>query len=833
MGKMDISPKELERLMNMAESALFIAKADSDMQIIYANDRFYSILKYTREEYMEQFDNNFMSAVLPEEKQKLRNLMARQAAFGGALNLEYRVARKDGTVAWISLSAHTVILDGQMVYYSSCQDITKTKKNLDDIYNAKREIDVMANSIPGGVIKIRMSDFKLIYANDGYYLLTGYSRPEFHMEFGEYADTIIYEDDIDNVRKSVAAALTNQGLLGFEFRIVSRDGEKKWIYVNGRRIDDVDGEAVYLCVLMDITTRKQMEADFEDSAKRAELISDFLQETMWTYNVNSKKLVRSGSLDNTYSNESVLSNIFDLENMSEYMHPDDVDRFEDDLKEAKKKPQCMRNKYRIKNGKGNYQNIEISMISVSASGEKNPDKIYGVTRIIDVDYTDGGRAKNNVTNRIMAMVKSAQSKSKDNITGLMPYSAFISKADKILKGRGEKDKYALVCADIIEFNKFNHHYGFSVSNEILKIFSNIILNTIAKDGICSRVDGDYFIAMFKYERHKDLMQIMSGMLRSKEEFDKREGNIKFGTTSGIYLIQQNDSELADMLERADLARRSIKGLMGNHYAIYTDDLQKERFKEEEIIDRIFKSIGDNSIEICYMPRIKDNKENVVGCKAVPRVLMEDGHYIESVQLLRFIERGGRLQDFAFACLSIACCNMGAWKKKGNRTVPMSIEITASELSMQDAADKIDDIVITQNGLSPEDIIFEINERYFADCTTVFEMSIQTLCQRGYNVVISRFGSDHTAVNALKRLPITGIKFHGEHFNENMAAGREKIIFKKIVDMAKELGMTVTCGGIHTQLQEDFAKEIGCDMLEGDMYYGKIRNNVLEKCFLTD
>ena len=204
-------------------------------------------------------------------------------------------------------------------------------------------------------------------------------------------------------------------------------------------------------------------------------------------------------------------------------------------------------------------------------------------------------------NRLITLAKTASSKTEDDsITGLMPYSAFLSKADKILRDRGDKKRYAILCADINEFLKFSHHYGFSISNQILKIFSQVLLNNIAKDGLCSRVDGDYFVVMFQYADHKELMRLMSSMVRSKEEFDEQDGSVRFGTTTGIYLVQPEDDDLADMLEKADLARRSIKGLMGNHYAIYTEDLKKDRFKEEEIVDEIYNSMRSRSIEICFI-----------------------------------------------------------------------------------------------------------------------------------------------------------------------------------------------------------------------------------------
>ncbi len=823
---------ELLLLMNSSECAMFIAKSGSEIELIYANDKFYSMLQYTKEEYIDKFGNSFMASVLTEEKQKLRTLIARQAAAGGTLKLEYRAVRKDNSVAWLSLSAKAVVRDNQLIYYSSCIDVTKTKKTLDDIYNAKREIDVMANSIPGGVIKVRMSDFKLIYANDGYFMLTGYSRAEFHMEYGGFCDSVLYPSDVDEVKRYVKLAIENHGLLGFECRLVSKSGDIKWVYVSGRRIDDDNGQPVYLCILTDVTAKKNIESEFEDNLRRAEVIAGILKAVLWTYDIASSKIKQSGMLESTYSQQGRPDSYQDLQEMIQMLHPEDEQRIKDSLAQIKKTKGQLQVRLRVRNSVGIFQDVEINAASICDT-EGKPCKIYGMTRVVNEPAPDTVLDREKNENRLITLAKTASSKTEDDsITGLMPYSAFLSKADKILRDRGDKKRYAILCADINEFLKFSHHYGFSISNQILKIFSQVLLNNIAKDGLCSRVDGDYFVVMFQYADHKELMRLMSSMVRSKEEFDEQDGSVRFGTTTGIYLVQPEDDDLADMLEKADLARRSIKGLMGNHYAIYTEDLKKDRFKEEEIVDEIYNSMRSRSIEICFMPRIYKDKSNVIGCKAIPRVLLKDGQYIESVKLLKFIERGGKLNEFAFVTLSSVCANMGAWKGLGNRIVPLSIEMTASELSMQNTVDIIDDIVIRRNNLEPSDIIFEIHERYFAEGTTVFDMNVDSLCKKGYQVVISRFGSDHTAVNALKRLPVTGIKFHGGFFNEN-TSNREKVIFGKVVEMAKELGLSVTCGGIQTKQQEDFAKAIGCEVFEGEMYYGKVRHNVFEKCFLSD
>ena len=118
-------------------------------------------------------------------------------------------------------------------------------------------------------------------------------------------------------------------------------------------------------------------------------------------------------------------------------------------------------------------------------------------------------------------------------------------------------------------------------------------------------------------------------------------------------------------------------------------------------------------------------------------------------------------------------------------------------------------------------------------TTNLQMALEDLDRRGYKVFISRFGSDHTALHSLRSLPVAGIKFHGEYFKQDISDKKEYIILKKIVEMVKEMDLTVACGGIHTKLQEDIARSIGCDILEGEIYYGAVRNEVYEKCFLDN
>lgn len=48
------------------------------------------------------------------------------------------------------------------------QDVTQQRRTLAEVYDAKRQVDLITNNVPGGVIKIRISDFSILYSNDGF-----------------------------------------------------------------------------------------------------------------------------------------------------------------------------------------------------------------------------------------------------------------------------------------------------------------------------------------------------------------------------------------------------------------------------------------------------------------------------------------------------------------------------------------------------------------------------------------------------------------------------------------------------------------------------------------
>ena len=92
----------------------------------------------------------------------------------------------------------------------------------------------IARSDLGGLFKARMDEgFTLLYANDSYYAIHGYTRGQLEQEMHGQAVGLVHPEDVAWVSEHLRRALAeNQGTVSFEYRIVRRDGAVVWLLIS-------------------------------------------------------------------------------------------------------------------------------------------------------------------------------------------------------------------------------------------------------------------------------------------------------------------------------------------------------------------------------------------------------------------------------------------------------------------------------------------------------------------------------------------------------------------------------------------------------------------------
>ena len=264
---------EYSALMGALHVGVSKHKLDEHFTAIWANDFFFEIIKYTREEYVALFHNHvdeyFASA--PAALQKItQSVLGALAENRPGYECICQMPQKGGSMAWIRFVGIFTdeIADGFPVVYTVFTDVT-------DIIQTQKEQSVTYDNLPGFVAKIRVEDegFTLIEANARFrdffsggkdFLSYGLANIDCEQNRAAYAE------NIDAMKKGLPVHFTLQAK--------DSGGGDAWLQVNAECVRWDGGRPVYLVIYIDITDITEQRALRRQLEERSEMLRGALAE---------------------------------------------------------------------------------------------------------------------------------------------------------------------------------------------------------------------------------------------------------------------------------------------------------------------------------------------------------------------------------------------------------------------------------------------------------------------------------------------------------------------------------------------------------------------------
>lgn len=998
MSDLENQNDTLSLLAEKAECGLIKLAYNSEMTILYANSYFFTLHGYTREEYTELFGTNALARIHPDDAQRFKASVARQLSMGTALRFEYRVIKKDGTISWLFIKGQMTATEQRIAYLCSCIDITATKVSYQDLAKSKLELDIISNNVPGGVAKIRSSDFKLLYANNTFFDIAGYSRLEYEEKFDNVCLGVVYQEDLPMIQDTVKKALRDRNQVSLEYRIIHKSGKIRWSYLNASLIDSENGVPVFLCVIVDMTMQKKYLKQLEIFQQKHQILAELTNERLWEYDIENNTWHRSGNLEHSFSQESVIPDGMNYIADNNIIHIDDQNTFFNAFNPNRQKKKNIKIEIRMKNHIGLYnwyrlqgiimyddtgtpyqiigKTIDIDaskqqflklqeeanrdnltqLFNTSALAEKSDallrkksDEEEAALLLVDLDHFKiladhhgrlvadtvlsqtavilndvfpaqlVGRIDNDqfvvflpsilskadieekaqeVCNLVHSMevkdvpdfsvscsigyfsVKDTKDftfeimllranvalrtmKSKggngveiygslpkrysvassdekdmkrnyyDTLTGLYSLPAFIIESDQILKNQPADQKVAIVYFDINSFTIFNANYGFTVGNKILKYFARVLEEAKQANELCCHIQNDEFVCLLFYQNTQDLSDRFSALKDRLDAKDmKIEDYFRFHYTCGVCLSDAEHVDIATMIDRANYARKSTKSVTDlSHYAIYNSKLANEEKKQLDIESSIEAAMENGEIVPYFQPKYSLHTEKMVAIEILTRWVKEDGSLLLPEDFFPILEKNGFIVELDFYIIEQTLCILKRWMEHKKPVYPISFNISGSHLKTTNFVERIVELM-AQYSIPIEYLELEIAEHVFVKSPTATTLLVEELTDLGFKISLDDFGKTYSAINSLKDLPLHGVKLDTAFFHGKIQQEKERIIFKKIIEMAKELKLSVSSEGVETVLQAKLLKEFGCDIAQGFLYHNPMPVAEFEEYILS-
>ena len=249
------------QLLDSASDTIFMV--DFNGNFIYLNEAAWKTRGYTRDEMM---GINLHALDTPKYEKLIESRM-RDLMENGQCIFESEHRRKDGSVMPVEINAHIVESGGRKLVLSVIRDITERKQAEEALKESEEKYRSIYENTQVGLYRTRISDGKLVMANDAMAKMFGFDSAE--EATAKYITSEHYVDP--GTRGRLLGAIQKYGGFdNFEACLTRNDGIARWFQYSGRFVQNkgyIEGVAT------DITERKQAEATIQHANRALATLS--------------------------------------------------------------------------------------------------------------------------------------------------------------------------------------------------------------------------------------------------------------------------------------------------------------------------------------------------------------------------------------------------------------------------------------------------------------------------------------------------------------------------------------------------------------------------------
>lgn len=408
----------------------------------------------------------------------------------------------------------------------------------------------------------------------------------------------------------------------------------------------------------------------------------------------------------------------------------------------------------------------------------------------------------------------------DQLTGLMTFNVFTAEALRLTAAPDGDVGFFMIVMNVADFARINEEKGYETGNDILIMMANILQKCTGADELICRADNSRFAAMFRSASSSELEPRMNLLMNSmqKQIYEKLQVHIYLLT--GVCCMGDEHIGVMSAIDRAITAQKTVydRVYYSENLMVFYDGVMREKIKERRFIEEHMNEALDND-EFCtyYQPKVNIETGKVVGAEALVRWIRPNGEMISPGKFVPIFEENGFVTKMDFAIYRHAIADIAKWLRKGLEVPLISLNVSRRHLADDDFCEKFNALV---DGIGvPHDYIeLEITESLLTENLDKLVKMATNFKDRGYRISIDDFGSGYSSLNLITMLPFDTLKIDGGFFLRNDLTDKNKKVITSVVSLAKSLNLETVSEGVETQVQVDFLKALGCDMIQGFFYY---------------
>jgi len=232
-------------------------------------------------------------------------------------------------------------------------------------------------------------------------------------------------------------------------------------------------------------------------------------------------------------------------------------------------------------------------------------------------------------------------------------------------------------------------------------------------------------------------------------------------------------------------------------------------------EQIRLAIAAGQIKPWFQPKISFDKGVVIGAEALARWVRADGRSIPPDAFIPVAEQNGLVGDLTDAVLDQALAACARWRVK-RPDCWVAVNISPLLLDDPGLTDRIEQ-KLQANGVPPGALVLEITESKGIPDTAYATEILTRLRIRGVNLSVDDFGTGHSSLLSLVRMPFNEMKIDQAFVREAVFNRDSRKVVRASASLGRELGLNVVAEGVENEVMAELVADAGCHVGQGWLY----------------
>jgi diguanylate cyclase (GGDEF)-like protein len=413
----------------------------------------------------------------------------------------------------------------------------------------------------------------------------------------------------------------------------------------------------------------------------------------------------------------------------------------------------------------------------------------------------------------------------DGVTGLLSRAEFDAALDRAA-ARCDRDAsaFCVLYVDLDNFRPVNDAFGHEQGDQVLREVARRLLACAGGDTAASRIAADEFAFIVRGDLAQGHAAAARLALACEQPFTLRSQAVRLSCSIGIAAYPIHGSR-PKMLDHAALAMRSVKLAGGAAHGAYDPQIGVGLREQAVMLHDLKLALELGQFELLYQPKVDAKSLQITAAEALLRWRHPQRGVVSPTVFIPLAERHGLIGSIGNWVIDEACRQAAVWRDRGLR-MRVAVNISGYQMRQDDFVERIE-AALARNHIPPRRFTCEITETVAMENTRATHRAFEKLGELGVHVSIDDFGTGHSSLASLRRLPAAELKIDRAFVCDLESSDDARSIALAIVQMAHTLDLHVVAEGIETAQQRDLLVAMGCDELQGYLFARPMSADALE------